>query len=273
MSMVGDMCTGEVVMSGPARTMSKEEALDELVSLNDSGVILLEKGKEISPRQVSMDGLNPDTGEPEDGNVAGVVIRYLSTGTKAGQPSAGGAPNYLDPRNALALVRLCQWLRGNWAVTELYHLGIAGGGTTADGSPRTDCHGQGRAVDFVGVKVLLAGDEEYVLTVQDDWGSVSTVYTPGGNWPPNSGAPLSFRLDDPAADQFAAGFFRDVYAFIVGEWQDRTAGPDFADAPTSIGENTFVMNPDHPDSDPGGKHGREAHRNHIHMQIGKTGTE
>lgn len=259
-------------MSGPARFLSKDEAFAELTDLAANGVIKLEGSADAN--QVSLDGLDPDTGTPSDGNVAGVVIRYLPSGSRSPslQPRGGNAPDRLDPRNALALVRLCQWLRSTFGVFELYHLGIDGGGTNQDGSPRVDCHGQGRAVDFAGVKGSSDGGE-FALTVFDDWGTAKTESTPDGGWPPDTGSAVGYRLDDPNADQFTAGFFRDTYAFIASEWQDRSDRPDDADTPTSIGEGSFVMHPDHPTSAPGTKHGREAHRNHIHMQIGVTGTE
>jgi hypothetical protein len=258
-------------MGNPARAMSKDDALSELQDLQANGVILLEGA--VSAQQVSLDGWDPVNHERQDGNVAGVVIRYLASGTaQSGQPSGGAAPDRLDPRNALALVRLCQWLSESFSVFELYHLGISGGGVDAQGNPRRDCHGQGRAVDFVGVKYTAEDDSEVTITVNDDWGTVSTAVTPGGDWPPGTGSDVSYRLDDPDADPVVSGFFRDLYQFIASEWQDRSDEPDPAGDETTIGERSFIMHPDHPATAPGTPHGREAHRNHIHMQIGVTGT-
>jgi hypothetical protein len=143
-------------MGEPARAISKDDAFSELVDLQARDVIRLEGAA--SAQQVSLDGWDPISQAPQDGNVAGVVIRYLASGTQhSGQPSGGAAPDRLDPRNALALVRLCQWLLDSYWVFELYHLGISGGGVDAHGNPRTDCHGQGRAVDFVGGERRLQG--------------------------------------------------------------------------------------------------------------------
>ncbi|MEV4328328.1 hypothetical protein AB0J37_39330, partial [Microbispora rosea] len=126
-------------MSDPARAMSKEDAYAELLDLQSGDVIRLEG--QGGPDGVSLDGWDGE--QPQDGNVAGVVVRYLASGTvKFGQPSHPAAPDRLDPRNALALVRLCQWLKDTYNVVELYHLGISGGGVDSQGRPRTDRHGQ-----------------------------------------------------------------------------------------------------------------------------------
>jgi hypothetical protein len=252
--------------------MSKDEALAEVQALVDAGTVLLEAPT--VPGRINLDGWDPDAGAKLDGCVAGVVVRYWPTATKGTEQtlSSGVAPDRLDPRNALALIHLCQWLRDAYGVTELYHAGISG---DAPGG-RVDCHGQGRAVDLVGVwrPASEAADEMY-LTVFDDWGNVAIDgLTPGGDWPPGTGGATSFRLDDPSADPVAAQFFRDLYVFIAGEWQDRTSGFEEEGNPTLPGSDSgFIMHPDHKDSDPSGKHGREAHKNHVHMQIGVTGTE
>lgn len=255
----------------PARAMSKDEAYSELRQLEAEGLILLEGHP--TPDSVSLDGWNPVDQTKQDGNVAGVVIRYWSSGTKQyGGPSGGAAPDNLDPRNALALVRLCQWLVEYYSVTELYHLGISGGGVDANGNPRRDCHGQGRAVDLVGVRGPAWDGGEFVFTVTDEWGSVSTSVTPGGAWPPGTASNVTYRLDDPSEPP-AREFFQSLYGFVASQWQDRSDGPDGEDSTTSIGEHSYVMHPDHPASAPGTAHGREAHADHIHMQIGVTGTE
>jgi hypothetical protein len=220
------------------------------------------------PGKVDLDGLDPATGQKQDGNVAGVVVRYLPSGSKnVGTPASANAPDRLDPRNALALVRLCSWLHDSYGCTELYHLGVDGDGS----GQRTDCHGQGRAIDWVGAKGVLDGTG-YTLTVSDDWGTVDTPATPGGVWQPVGTNATHFRLDDAPGHEFARDFFRALYSFVTGQWQDSSSGPDPAGPAGEIGRRSFVMNPDHPTSKPGTKNGREAHQNHLHMQIGVTGT-
>jgi hypothetical protein len=69
----------------------------------------------------------------------------------------------------------------------------------------------------------------------------------------------TFRLDLPTANPRARDFFRGLYDFF--QLQDRTGGI------TPIGQPTAIMHPDSPTSDPGGKSGREGHRNHIHAEL------
>lgn len=249
-----------------AKNVTPDEALGELISLRDQGLILFEAGHPLTSTNVWLDGWNPWSQAKEAGNVVGVVVTYLSTGTLTVPvpPRQAAAPDALDARNALALVRLCQWLRDNYGVHTLYHLGISGDSTGA----RTDCHGQGRAIDFVGVAGRVQ-DIDYGLTVLDNW-AVDTPATPGGDWPPGTGSNTHYRLDEPGQDPFTAQFFRDTYDFITGEWQDHSSGPTDVGG-SVIGEGSFVMHPDHPSTSPGTPHGREAHKNHLHMQIGVTG--
>jgi hypothetical protein len=251
------------VDGAPARAMSVEQARAELQAAMDAGEILW--ADSALPGRVDLDGLVPFSGgQKANGMVAGVVIRY-----NPGTPQGGNAPDRLDPRNALALVRFCRWLSQTWGVTELHHLGIDGSAP----SDRNDCHGQGRAVDWSGVAGTKDG-AAYTLSVLKDWGTVSTPSTPGGTWQPTGTNQVHFRLDDAPGSEFARDFFRSAYNFIAGQWQDHSANPDGPADPSVIGKGSFIMNPDHPSSNPapGAKNGREAHANHLHMQIGVTGT-
>lgn len=254
------------------RNISKEEAMDVLTGFVNEGLILLEP--ETVPGKVSLDGWNPSTQSKEDGNVAGVIVRYWPTGIKGteSQIKGGTAPDRLDPRSAMAFVLMCQMLNTAWGITELYHLGISGdfpGG-------RNDCHGQGRAVDFVGARGMIDGAEVY-FTVADDWGKIHIpgLTTASGDWPSETGTNTGYRLlAEGAPDNSAWQFFQELYHFAATNYQDRTDGPEEASNPTEIGnQSRFIMHPDHPTSAPGTKNGREAHKEHIHMQIGVTGTE
>jgi hypothetical protein len=251
----------------PARALTRDEARAELERLQDETLILFAPSSMAG--KVDLDGMVPGTGAKEDGNVAGVRVRYLESGSRlSGQPGSPSAPDRLDPRHALAIVRFCRWLNEEWGATELYHLG-----TSADSSgKRVDCHGQGRAMDFVGIKGNHDG-ADYFLTVREDWGTVDTPSTPRGVWQPAGTSSTHYRLADVEGHDLARDFFSAAYDFIADQWQDRSAHPDPAGPKSSIGQRTFIMNPDHPTSAPSGKGGRESHANHLHMQIGPTGTE
>lgn len=251
----------------PARALTADQARGELTRWEAGGSIKLEASSMAG--RVSLDGLDPATAQPAAGNVGGVVIRYWGSGAKAGAPPSGGsAPDHLDPRQAVALVRFCRWLSATWGVTELFHAGASGDSSGA----RTDCHGQGRALDFVGIRGTANG-AEYTLTVYDDWGRVSTPSTPGGTWSPAGTDTTHFRLDDAAGFEFQRDVFRSIYEFAAGQWQDTSSGPDPAGTPVStIGGRSFIMHPDTHTSAPGTPHGREAHQGHLHLQIGVTGT-
>ncbi|MET0454701.1 MAG: hypothetical protein ABW137_22925 [Mycobacterium sp.] len=251
-------------MTKPARTLSKGDAFAELQMLVDEGLIAFEGHSD--ENHVNLGGLNPVTGAMEAGNVAGVVVR---------RGEAAAAPAFLDPRNALALVRLCQYLSNRFGATDLFHVGISG---DASGG-RVDCHGQGRAVDFTGAARRVGDDTDFHLTVLSDWGSV-TPSTPSTTSAPSTQSTQSaqstqstqctqstqnttgYRLD--GAGTLAEAFFRGVYQFAAGQWQDRSQDPDGQDVPTSIGDGGFILTPDHPTTAP---------TNHLHLQIGKSGTE
>ncbi|MEU8992871.1 hypothetical protein AB0C98_41925 [Streptomyces sp. NPDC048558] len=253
------------------RNISKQDALEVLDGFVNENLIRLEPAT--VPGRVNLDGWNPSTQWAEDGNVAGVVVRYWPTGRKGteSQIKPGVAPDRLDPRNAMAFVLMCQMLNTAWGITELYHAGISGdppGG-------RNDCHGQGRAVDFVGARGEIDGSEVY-FTVFDNWGKINVpgLTTANGDWPAGTGTNTSYRLlDEAAPDTPAWQFFLELYNFAATNYQDRMDGPEDTSNPTEIGnQSRFIMHPDHPKSAPGTPNGREAHKEHMHMQIGVTGT-
>jgi hypothetical protein len=203
-------------------------------------------------------------------NIYGVKFLYLASGVK-GQKADPSAPQSLDPRNAVGLCRLVRYLRDTWGATTFYHSGFI--------TANHDCHEQGRAVDFVGVAGVLDG-QEYTLTVYDDWAKANVPNrakndgTRLADWPANS-ADVTYRLADrdEADVSLAKRFFTGLYGFVASQFQDRSAGAAIDETPSTIGQSTYIMNPDHPTSKPGTKNGREAHRLHVHFQIGGTGWE
>ena len=174
--------------------------------------------------------------------------------------------NNLDVRNVAAFTRLAIFLAMEKGVVQIHHTGMRG-------SDRPDCHGEGRALDFVGVVFADGG----TMFVGRNWASKKVLKIPDfvetaatSQWPAKSQA-LHFRLDTDEADSHARSFFADLYAFIQTQYQDKTSGKDDQGG-TVIGSRSYIMHPDHYlSSGDSGSIGRETHQDHIHMQIGVTG--
>jgi hypothetical protein len=154
-------------------------------------------------------------------------------------------------RLVVLLVRLSQYLNtSKWGVTVIYW-----GGLGIAGQDPQDRHGKGFALDFHGAMTRRGRFE----VLRDWWNRPITL--PNGKPAPHNQWPLNvqpyFRLDvdDPTG---AGGFFYDVYHFLTGE-----AADGFNPArPTSIGDHSYILHPDHPDPNQ-----RYPHRDHIHAEI------
>ncbi len=211
----------------------------------------------------------------------------------------------LDPRYTVAVYRLVKMLKDKHSIVKLYHLGMSG---FKPQPPRVndDCHSQGRALDFggVGLEDIGLGDQD--IFVVYDWGNMpvydehdltlppaerrrskgflwTSAKDPSNQRPmpsyiwPTKKMKLPYRLETlpPHGNPKAAEIFQDVYTFATEQFQDAAGGP------SKIGQSSAIMNPDHFTSDPGEDpqhpkphvHGREAHRDHMHIQIGSTGAE
>ncbi|HEX8741947.1 MAG TPA: peptidoglycan-binding protein [Thermoleophilaceae bacterium] len=254
----------------PVRDLTKPAALLEAELHHAQGRIVLDPpppasgGKPLDPKQKFAIA----------SKVAGVEYKITQFGDKR-------LPSYkpvsqrligLDIRHVVGLVRLAIHLSSTWGVTEIHHVGISGD------SSRADCHGNGRACDFVGVVGTRDG-AAFHLTVFNDWKnrSVPNLANPSKprlpDWPPVTRT-LEYRLATlPGVDVFARDFFQNLYDWVAGQYQDRTDGPNQIDPPSRIGESSRIMTPDHPTSKPGTKNGREAHHSHMHWQVGPTGPQ
>jgi hypothetical protein len=72
-------------------------------------------------------------------------------------------------------------------------------------------------------------------------------------------------LDPDLTPDLAGPLFEDVYDLAAQECMDTR---DKAMPPTMIGHlSRLILHPDHHHSDPTGKSGREAHHNHMHIQV------
>ncbi|MEU8580238.1 peptidoglycan-binding domain-containing protein [Streptomyces abikoensis] len=254
------------------RDHSKDSALIEAVQHADLGRISLKPAPTTAPDgSIQMPDAHAKFTIPS--TVAGVEFKVTQGGDKR-------LPSYhpvstelagLDIRHVVGLVRLALHLSSTWGVTEVHHAGI--------GDPsRNDCHGNGRAIDFVGVVGSRLG-APFHLTVFNDWKnhSVPDLDDPAKprrpDWPPVTRR-LEFRLLSlPGVDPLARDFFADLYAWVAGEYQDMTDGPRQIDPPSAIGKASRIMTPDHPTSAPGERNGREAHHSHMHWQVGPTGAQ
>jgi hypothetical protein len=96
--------------------------------------------------------------------------------------------------------------------------------------------------------------------VRQDWWSrpitlPSGKPAPHNKWPVNVQPYFRLDVDDPSG---AGAFFYDVYHFLTGE-----AADGFNPAkPTSIGDHSYILHPDHPDPNV-----RDSHFDHIHTEI------
>lgn len=266
----------------PARDLTKTQAIAEAAAAHQLGLIVMNPPPQFDAAGQVTFPLAPAT--ISIGSAIGpVTFRQVNFADKTRTPGPNVVMPYdpvtgpllaLDPRSLVGLIRLTQFLNRDFGVTELHHAGISG-----SNDPQGDCHRQGRAVDFVGVRGVAAAIP-YTLTVLNDWATkfVPNLANPAKprlpGWPPGT-RPLEFRLlSDPQADGFARNFFQSTYAFVAAEFQDRTAGPGQTTPASTIGADTRIMNPDHPTSEPlPSKHGREAHAGHLHFQIGPTGNQ
>ena len=278
----------------PARALTLRQARDALLCLHRQGRIRLIPEPIFNHRS----GPDCDAGcklaHPLVGERVGISsqvhgVDYLHIDnaimpqSKAAITTSAQPLLLLDVRNAVALWRLARLLHSNYSATGIFHIGISG----ADPSSRNDCHGQGRAVDFGGVIGADPTSGDYKMLVFHDWGVMQVLdlndpepdlalkrrLPQGQNWPPGDRT-LMYRLNPlpPGGSDLARRMFQDVYNFAVAQYNDKTATATQTEDASVIGGGGRVMNPDHHDSNPGGSSGREAHINHIHMQIGSTGS-
>lgn len=197
------------------------------------------------------------------------MVRFFGAGRKGTRSSAEWPRTdsiHARPWRSCSCAR--HWIRPG-GITQLNHAGISGdfpGG-------HNDCHGQGRAIDFVHeVKCSTLRCTSPSSTIG------GRIHVPGlttttGDWPLGSGSNPRYRLlADTAPDTVAWQFFLELCNFAATNHQDRTSAFEDTDNLTVIGKQSrFIMHPDHPTSAPGTPNGREAHKGHMHLQIGPTG--
>ncbi|MEO8451800.1 MAG: hypothetical protein ABI647_18560 [Gemmatimonadota bacterium] len=196
-------------------------------------------------------------------NTAGTsAVNAIDTPGQGGSFVLATAISNIDVRNAVGLVRVIKFLRDQFEVSEFLHAGIG------QGSGAFDCHSEGRAVDFVGVRIPdPEGTGSILVYVQEAWGSKKVPKEAGLGkpfddparrpldpaWPFKSFTKLEYRLDShideagkpPLSRTFniIRGFWTDMFRVIVKEYRSS------ASTNQKPGEDGFVMHPDHPTSD------------------------
>jgi hypothetical protein len=159
----------------------------------------------------------------------------------------------VDQRMLIALYRLTLWLNASEPDLHIIrHKGIGHG----SGSP-SDCHNQGRALDFSGLDGAILGTN-FDRKIQRDWGD--KVVLPG----------IVMRLD-PVSDKLSHDLFRTVLRFGTFECECNGIGSGNKWPPKEVGDSSgFVIHPDYVDLPPPAQQLRPQHQNHIHMQVGST---
>jgi hypothetical protein len=223
-------------------------------------------------------------------SIFGVNYEYVNNFSGNGKSikiskSSARPLNNLDLRMVIFLVWFSYFLKTDYGVSTIYHLGIGAGK-----GPPNDCHNQGRALDFVGAAGLL-NDKPWEMLVARNWFAQPVCMPVAWNgikkgarldrWPYEFHQ-TNYRLDsatNPNLDQsldpsFAAALFQYVYNAAAWGCEDRPGNPQPA---TTLGNKSgMIMHPDHANSIKdyfetwSGGDGREPHWQHIHMQIGPT---
>lgn len=158
--------------------------------------------------------------------VAGVTFHYVGRETPRDHIYS------VIPRMAVATARLAMWGRER---------GVDVMTTRGFGGRSGSRHNEGIAVDIAGFRGTdPTTGQRFDYDVLRDWGQA-----------PDRGS--GYRLDRSTG---AGAFFYDAHAFMTQQFKDHRRGP------TSIGDASYIITPDHPN--PGLASG---HRDHFHIEV------
>jgi hypothetical protein len=270
----------ERLLKTPAKDLTDAEAFDLLMFLYEQGEVQLPDGVRLDPRDPDKI-LSPKPGQQlRVGTVMGEVTYRRANDLKrpAGGPEGSDEMASFNPTPAFAvlLYRLGVFLHEQWDVDTIVCGGVGSGG----GRAATDCHTQGRCVDFYGV--VRAGD---TIDVHRDWfarpvyqtrpdakGRRGTLQAVGDDkWGGETATYFRLAFSPELQDFLPYLFFSTVWEFVTKECTT-SAGDLSADDFKSgvlLGRGT-IYHPDFPDwgSYTPGHAGRQSHHDHMHFQIG-----
>jgi hypothetical protein len=189
-------------------------------------------------------------------NIAGV--RFQSGDTTSTTRFLDG----FDVRGAVLAYQVASRLKSQWGANVIYFSGVGHGR-----GPATDCHHQGRALDFYGASGTHGG-HAWDFRVSRNWGHAN-VPVPESRahrnvWAARPAGGFRFRLPADAGPT-AHNIFASVYETATKHAADTTVRPGANGARTRIGQTSFICHPDHPAAGL-----RRQHQDHVHMQVGPT---
>lgn len=260
----------ESLLTKSARDLSKQEAFDLMIHHVEQGDIELVDPVKVD-QQGNVIGLRPGQQVKVRTAMAGVDYYRVPLNNPGVSGSAGATrlPDSFRPTPAFAIVlyRFAKMLAEKWDVTK-----IVWGGIGAGRRP-TDCHTQGRCIDFFGATIVDGVD----FDVRRDWWS-RTVFrrdgTPhaiqgGDRWGNDRNTYFRLALSQDPEDLLPRRFFGDVYQFVTEECTlalDTEADLFRIGSPLQAGT---VIHPDYPvPGIPGVVAGRRGHNDHMHFQLG-----
>jgi len=143
---------------------------------------------------------------------------------------------------------------------KVFHKGFKGAGG------EENRHNRGLALDFAGAETPKGKWD-----VLDDWGKETVLNSMGGvngKWPAST-TTTRYRLNINNPYDTACDFFVAIYNFAIEQCRDGSTTKQSmgaAGAPWEPASTGFVIHPDH--GTPGRPDGRDAHQDHIHMDVG-----
>jgi hypothetical protein len=256
------------LLNQPVRDLSDDDAFDLMMDLVDTGDIEL-FDKVVTDKSGNITSHRPGMQARLVPQIAGVPFLQAKGINSTANGSLGAAQQPFfspTPSFAIVLYKLAKMLSDDWGATQIVYGGIGAG---------PGCHGAGHCVDFYGANTRRGN-----FDVRRDWW-LRPVYDSAGTLHPSEGAGWGvdrwkdetktyYRLETSPApsDAAACDFFAAIYEFAYDE--ARVGAFDVSPNSFSFGlplKSGWIIHPDYPQKE---GHGRQAHNDHIHFQLGNT---